>query len=82
MTKLHSNQSVIRFNTSTAGGYTRYYELENNSLIQSCPECGQGIHTRCQAKACMKQNKEIGFTHKFNKYHFSRFERYLRWLLF
>ena len=67
---------------TTASGYWQKYELEGNKFIPCCPECDQGMHTRCQSKACKKQNPSLRITMDLNKYYFSRFECFWRWLLY
>jgi hypothetical protein len=58
------------------------FVVEGKNCFPQCPLCGNGLHTRTQAKACMTQNPNLHFGSKFNKYYFGRFERFWRWLLF
>lgn len=59
-----------------------HYVVEGNNLFNQCSECGQGLHTKSQAKACMKQNPSLRSGSELNKYYFSRFERFWRWLVY
>ena len=65
-----NNVSFCVSNSTNTASNSINYVLEGKYLIRMCPECKDGFHTWCKAKACKKQNPELRFTPKYIRHYY------------